>query len=169
MGVFDSMLVKYGAVMVAYGVLGIPVFGSKKDEYLKGVSADTSTITRDYIRNSGLLISLAKAIGRIVVSYKEVQNLAGYTTLVYELKEVIDDLKYGQYARIMANQNEEEKVVGGELSRDHLHAMIKGEIGHDDNQIKCIEMPLNAPNGDKLADPISFMVSYPYRLNINPL
>jgi ATP-binding cassette subfamily D (ALD) protein 3 len=27
MGVFDSMLVKYGAFMVGYGVLGLPVFG----------------------------------------------------------------------------------------------------------------------------------------------
>jgi len=28
MGVFDSMLVKYGAFMIGYGVLGLPVFGS---------------------------------------------------------------------------------------------------------------------------------------------
>lgn len=81
--------------MTAYGVLGIPVFGKNKDEYIKAVGSDTSTITRDYIRNSALLISLAKAIGRIVISYKEVQELAGYTTLVHEIKEVIDDLKAG--------------------------------------------------------------------------
>jgi ATP-binding cassette subfamily D (ALD) protein 3 len=56
------------------------------------------------------LISLAKAIGRIVVSYKEVQNLAGYTTLVYEMKEVIDDLKHGSYARIMSNKDQETKI-----------------------------------------------------------
>lgn len=28
MGVFDSMLVKYGAFMIGYGVLALPVFGS---------------------------------------------------------------------------------------------------------------------------------------------
>ena len=95
MGIFDSMLTKYGAVMTAYGVLGIPVFGKNKQSYIKSVNSDTSTITRDYIRNSALLISLAKAIGRIVISYKEVQELAGYTTLVYEVKEVLDDLKAG--------------------------------------------------------------------------
>jgi ATP-binding cassette subfamily D (ALD) protein 3 len=27
MGVFDSMLVKYGAFMVGYAVVGLPVFG----------------------------------------------------------------------------------------------------------------------------------------------
>lgn len=96
MGIFDSMLVKYGAVMTAYGVLGIPVFGKNKEQYINSVGSDMSAITRDYIRNSSLLISLAKAIGRIVISYKEVQELAGYTTLVYELKDVLDDLKAGR-------------------------------------------------------------------------
>lgn len=83
MGVFDSMLVKYGAVMVGYSVLGLPVFGPGKEEYLKRIGTDGSAITRDYIRNSSLLINLAKAIGRLVISYKEVQQLAGFTTLVY--------------------------------------------------------------------------------------
>lgn len=35
MGIYDSMLVKYGAVMVGYIVLGLPIFGSNKDKYLK--------------------------------------------------------------------------------------------------------------------------------------
>jgi ATP-binding cassette subfamily D (ALD) protein 3 len=30
MGVFDSLLVKYGAVMVGYAVVGLPVFGPRK-------------------------------------------------------------------------------------------------------------------------------------------
>ena len=70
MGVFDSMLVKYGAVMVGYAVVGLPVFGPGKEEYLKRVGTDPSVITRDYVRNSSLLINLAKAIGRLVISYK---------------------------------------------------------------------------------------------------
>ena len=72
MGVFDGMLVKYGAVMVGYAVVGLPVFGDKKVEYLKSINNDPSAITRDYIRNSSLLINLAKAIGRLVISYKEI-------------------------------------------------------------------------------------------------
>jgi len=31
MGIFDSMLVKYGAFIVGYGILGLPVFGPNKD------------------------------------------------------------------------------------------------------------------------------------------
>lgn len=70
MGVFDSMLVKYGAVMVGFAVLGLPVFGPNSAAYIKKVGTDSSAITRDYIRNSSLMINLAKAIGRIVISYK---------------------------------------------------------------------------------------------------
>lgn len=59
MGIFDSMLIKYGAVVCGYAVLGIPVFGKNKEEYLASVG-DASNITRDYIKNASLLISLAK-------------------------------------------------------------------------------------------------------------
>lgn len=60
MGCFDGMLVKYGAVLVGYAILGLPVFGKGKEAYLKRVGNDASAITRDYIRNSSLLINLAK-------------------------------------------------------------------------------------------------------------
>jgi len=98
MGIFDSMLVKYGAVMVGYAIVGLPVFGPNSKAYLASIK-DPSQITKDYVRNSSLLINLAKAIGRIVVSYKDVQNLAGYTTLIHELDEVLGDLKHGKFVR----------------------------------------------------------------------
>ena len=99
MGIFDSLLVKYGAVMVGYTVVGLPVFGPGREAYLKSVNNDPTKITKDYVRNSSLLINLAKAIGRIVVSYKDVQNLAGYTTLIHELDEVLHDLGEGKFRR----------------------------------------------------------------------
>ncbi len=70
MGVVDSMLVKYGAVLVGYAIVGLPVFGPGSKEYLQRIGTDSSAITRDYVRNSSLLINLAKAIGRLVISYK---------------------------------------------------------------------------------------------------
>lgn len=70
MGVFDSMLVKYGAFMVGYGVMGLPVFGPNAEEYAKTRGTDAGSLTKDYIQNSSLLINLAKAIGKLVISYK---------------------------------------------------------------------------------------------------
>lgn len=72
MGILDSVLVKYGAVSVGYSVCGLPVFGPGKEEYLKSINNDPTQITKDYVRNSSLFINLAKAIGRIVVSYKDI-------------------------------------------------------------------------------------------------
>lgn len=105
MGIFDSMLVKYGAVMVGYTVVGLPVFGPNSAEYLAKFGDDQAQITKDYVRNSSLLINLAKAIGRLVVSYKEVQSLAGYTTLIHEMDQVLTDLSQGRYKRVMVTQS----------------------------------------------------------------
>jgi ATP-binding cassette subfamily D (ALD) protein 3 len=73
---------------------------------LKEVKNDPTKITKDYVRNSSLLINLAKAIGRIVVSYKDMQNLAGYTTLIHEMDEVLDDLRNGTYVRTQVVEKE---------------------------------------------------------------
>lgn len=40
MGIYDSMLVKYGAFVVGYAILGLPVFGPRSEEYLKSIGSD---------------------------------------------------------------------------------------------------------------------------------
>lgn len=40
MGLMDSVLVKYGAILVGYGIIGIPVFGKNQDKYLTNVEKD---------------------------------------------------------------------------------------------------------------------------------
>ena len=94
MKAFNGFLQKYGSVMCGYSVLGLPVFGTNSEKYLKTVKT-SSDITQDYIRNSSLLINLSKAIGRIVVSYEDIQRLAGYTKLVSNIKKVLKDLETG--------------------------------------------------------------------------
>lgn len=54
---------------------------------------------KDYVRNTGLLINLAKAIGKIIISYKELQNVAGYTYLMHEVDSVITDIEKGNFER----------------------------------------------------------------------
>ena len=121
MGVFDSMLVKYGASLIGYAVVGLPVFGPGSEKYLARVGTDPSAITRDYVRNSSLLINLAKAIGRLVISYKEIQHLAGFTTLVYEMKVVLQDLETGQFVRTQVAGREDEAKVNS------INSMNKGK------------------------------------------
>lgn len=155
MGIFDSMITKYGAVLVGYTILGLPVFGRNKEEYLKQVANDPSQITRDYIRNSAMLISLAKAIGRIVVSYKEVQNLAGYTSLVYELEEVLSDLDEGKYKRSLVSSSGKET-----FDLEARGTYQKGE------SILFEDVPIISPNGDILISAINFEVKHGMNLFI---
>ena len=70
MGIYDSMLVKYGAFNLGSSILSFPVFGPGKEKYLLRVANDPSKIVKDYEQNSSLLINLAKAIGKIVTSFK---------------------------------------------------------------------------------------------------
>lgn len=70
MGTIDSIFIKYGANVVGYFLIGQPVFGKNREKYLKMTKADTSKLTKDYVTNSSLLIDLAGAIGRLLVSYK---------------------------------------------------------------------------------------------------
>lgn len=155
MGSFDHMLTKYGAFLVGYAVLGIPVFGANKEEYLSKIQGDASAITRDYIRNSSLLINLAKAIGRLVISYKEIQMLAGYTTLVYEMEEVFIDLKKGKYVRGQVNQSQSDK--NAQKNKGSLLEMNKGKIVEDKN-IKFDDVPIFTPNGDCLIEKMNIEI-----------
>lgn len=152
MGIYDSLLVKYGAVLVGYTIVGLPVFGPGSEEYLAKHKDDPSQITKDYVRNSSLLINLAKAIGRLVVSYKEVQQLAGYTTLIYEMDEVLGDLSAGRYKRVMVNANEDtnnQNQVGFGSTKGSAQIIKSDNISFKD-------VPILSPNGDILIPKMSF-------------
>lgn len=134
MGVFDSMLVKYGAVMIGYTILGLPVFRMKTKAQQKGKGGDdASLIAKDYIRNSSLLINLAKAIGRIVVSYKDLQSLSGYTYLVHELQTVMNDVQRESFNKTQVNQELLKEYVGGKVLFIINILILKTKINHFQN------------------------------------
>jgi ATP-binding cassette subfamily D (ALD) protein 3 len=144
MGILDSMLVKYGATLLGFSILGLPVFGKSSTKYTKDSGKDASNITKDYIRNSSLLLNLAKAIGRIVVSYKDLQNLAGYTFLVKKLDKVVEDINKGNYVRTQINEEVLKNYTGGEERESDI--------------IEFDEVPIITPNGDILIDKIKFKI-----------
>lgn len=101
MGIFDSVLVKYGVHTIGQAILGLPVFGPDSENYNKRRGEDKAGIMKDLVRNNSLLINMAKSIGRIVISYKDVQSIAGYTALIYEMEQVLSDLSNSKYKRVM--------------------------------------------------------------------
>jgi len=141
MGIADSILVKYGAVFLGYFVVGLPVFGPRRKEYMASINYDSTIIVKDYVRNTGLLINLSKAIGRIIISYKEIQNLAGYTALVHEADNVLDEMNAGNFERAII---------------DDTFLSGKGEKSIEDGKLEMKNVPIVAPNGEAVLKDLSF-------------
>ena len=93
-------------------------------------------ITSDYMRNSSLLINLSKAIGRLVISYKEIQQLAGYTALVYDVRTVLKDLDKGSYVRTKVRDDDLNKL------ENQLLELKKGNVEIVPDYIQFIDMPI---------------------------
>lgn len=146
MGIFESMLTKFGATIVGTIILALPVFTGKFAKYnQENKNSSAAEITKDYIQNSSLLNNLAKAIGKIIVSYKDLQSLSGYTFLVKELSQVIDDINLGKYER---------KQIGDE---GLLSKYVSGKLEEADF-IEFNDIPIITPNGECLMQNINFKV-----------
>jgi ATP-binding cassette subfamily D (ALD) protein 3 len=79
-GIIDSVMVKYYATMLAYYLLARPMFDERyATEYMGKNHTDPTRIMEDYSRNSGYLISLSQAIGRIILAGRDLTKFAGYT------------------------------------------------------------------------------------------
>lgn len=50
-----------------------------------------------------MLVKLAEAIGRLVLAGRELTKLAGFTSRVTELIDVLKDLNQGRYQRTMVD------------------------------------------------------------------
>mmetsp|Transcript_14133 Transcript_14133/g.37940 ORF Transcript_14133/g.37940 Transcript_14133/m.37940 type:complete len:820 (-) Transcript_14133:174-2633(-) len=113
-GFADSILVKYIATVVGYCMVSLPIFfrpelGRLAKILMPASPASTSPtspgatgitqapeqaedIAAVYTRNSRLLISLAGAIGRLVLAAKEITRLTGYCHRVAELQDVLSEM-----------------------------------------------------------------------------
>lgn len=96
-----------------------------------------------------MLVKLAEAIGRLVLAGRELSRLAGFTSRMTELTQVLADLNAGRYERTM---------VSTSASADADIAPNNGHITFQDNIIKFDAVPLVTPNGDVLVRELSFEV-----------
>jgi len=83
--VADGYLIKYAASIVGICVYAAPIYYSRQ-------RADTKALTGDYIRSMRLLMNTSTAIGQLILVYKRVTALAGFTSRVSELLESVRQL-----------------------------------------------------------------------------
>lgn len=62
--------------------------------------------TESFVTNRRLLLSSSDAFGRVMFSYKEVTELAGYTSRVATLLEVMDEIKAGRFDKTLVSDDD---------------------------------------------------------------
>ncbi|KAG0265862.1 ATP-binding cassette sub- D member 3 [Actinomortierella ambigua] len=154
-GIFDSVLVKYCATMTAYYLLARPVFDpAYATEHMGMVSADPTKIVEDYSRNSGYLVNLSQAVGRLILAVRDLTRFAGFTSRVSELFDVLEDVNKGRYERTMVN-----KDGAASASKSVDTKGLKGKVVTQDGVIVFEKVPIVTPNNDLLVKELSFKVT----------
>ncbi|KAL7417460.1 ABC transporter transmembrane region 2-domain-containing protein [Mrakia frigida] len=126
-------------------ICAIPVFFK-----LPGVSAhDLGARTEGFVTNRRLLLSASDAFGRVMYSYKELAELAGYTARVDELFTTMSDVAEGKYVK---------KLVSSASIEDNAKVLQgRGKVIESD-EIQFEDVPIVSPNGDILIKAMSFEV-----------
>lgn len=146
-GIMEEFVVKYFWGALGLMLCSVPVFFQ-----LPGASPGSSSTgdkTETFITNRRLLLSSSDAFGRLMFSYKEISELAGYTSRVSMLMDVIADIQRGHF----------EKALVSSASTESNAAVLagRGELEEGDD-IKFEEVPIVSPNGDILVRKLSFHI-----------
>ncbi|KEP65952.1 UNVERIFIED_CONTAM: ABC transporter, ATP-binding domain-containing protein [Hammondia hammondi] len=116
-------------------------------------AAQKEDIAHAYVRNSTLLINLAKAVGRIVLAYKEVQQLGGYTERLFQFLQVVEDLQSGVYCPTVA-------LTEDSIDRE-THSLASSGRLVTESDLKAVEfrdVAVVTPGGHVLLQHLSFSI-----------
>ncbi|CAK7227566.1 ATP-binding cassette long-chain fatty acid transporter pxa2 [Sporothrix curviconia] len=104
--------------------------------------------TESFVTNRRMLLSASDAFGRIMFSYREVMELAGYTSRVSTLLNVMADVRAGHFEKNLVSSNDDTK--------DHAAVLRgRGTVVESDT-IEFKDVPIISPNGDVLVPALSF-------------
>ncbi|KAG8904525.1 hypothetical protein FRB99_001608 [Tulasnella sp. 403] len=143
-------IVEEGIIKWLWGSLGLCICAIPVFFKIPGVTAnDLGGRTESFVTNRRLLLSASDAFGRVMYSYKELSELAGYTSRVALLFDTMADVRKGKF----------EKQLVTSASVEENARVLKGRgMVIDSEDIEFINVPIVSPNGDILVRSLSFHV-----------
>jgi ATP-binding cassette subfamily D (ALD) long-chain fatty acid import protein len=146
-GIMEDFVIKYFWGALGLMLCSIPVFFKLPVAKNAGTVAKNST--EAFVTNRRLLLSSSDAFGRLMFSYKEISQLAGYTSRVSTLLSVIADIEAGHF----------EKQLVSSASVDANAAVLAGRGAITEGpDIMFKDVPIVSPNGDILVSALSFHI-----------
>ncbi|KAK3989873.1 ABC transporter transmembrane region 2-domain-containing protein [Cladorrhinum sp. PSN332] len=142
-GFMEDFVIKYFWGALGLLLCSVPVFVKLPGQ----VTMNMGDRTESFVTNRRMLLSASDAFGRIMFSYKEIMELAGYTSRVSSLLEVMDDIQNGHF----------EKKLVSSSGTENNEAVLKGRGKVvESRDIEFIDVPIISPNGDVLVKKLSF-------------
>ena len=157
----EDFVLKYSWSAFGYIITSIPVYlpawagvGSSSD-LIVSESDRSRHHMKDFITNKRLMLSLADAGGRMMYSIKDLSELAGYTSRVYQLISTLHRVHANAYGS--AYRRSPSRVEPYSL------ADIQGTVYAGFDGVRLEDVPVVAPSlypygGDELIESLSFVV-----------
>ncbi|XP_060837262.1 ATP-binding cassette sub-family D member 1 [Rhopalosiphum padi] len=148
--VLEQFLMKYVWSGTGMVVVSLPIITSSRIAELNdspdgGVSERTQYLTT--ARN--LLASGADAVERLMTSYKEIVELAGYTYRVGAMLDVFNDVSKCKYRRNGLNNGKVHKTLPKLHYNKDGQLVIRGVVKNSpDGSISLYDVPIVTPNSD---------------------
>lgn len=144
-------MVEEGIIKWLWGSLGLVICSLPVFFKIPGVKAgDMGSRTEAFVTNRRLLLSSSDAFGRVMYSYKELAELAGYTARVTSLLDTMEEVKQGKY----------QKKLVSSAGTDENAAMLatRGTVVQS-RDVEFENVPIVSPNGDVLVRALSFKLT----------
>ncbi|KAJ3026412.1 UNVERIFIED_CONTAM: hypothetical protein HDU68_005710 [Siphonaria sp. JEL0065] len=150
-GMLEDFVIKYLWGGFGFTLCGVPVFFDLATAASGAVvgqigEAVVGNRTKGLVTNRRLLLQASDAFGRVMYAYKDLAELAGYTSRVSLLLEVFRDMQTNNFKKnLVSNYNQ--AVLNGKGSGDFVET---------EEEIQFENVPIVSPNGDTLIKDLNF-------------
>ncbi|KAI6005118.1 ABC transporter transmembrane region 2-domain-containing protein [Pisolithus orientalis] len=139
-GIIKWLWGSFGLVICA-----IPVFF----KFPGAAHVDLGSLYSGFVTNRRLLLSSSDAVGRVMYSYKDLAELAGYTSRVFLILDALSDVRAGKFEKALTN--------GATTGENGAILRGRGQVFLSED-IQFENVPIVTPNGDVLLQSLTFSV-----------